>query len=122
MARQVLIVEDDGELREAIRMVLEQRGYSVGTAATGAIALEALAAGERPCLILLDLAMPAMDGWAFLQHARRQPSMTGIPIVVLSGRLLGGNRDAALPADGYIRKPVSAEELLTQVARYCKPR
>ncbi|MFN2385233.1 MAG: response regulator transcription factor [Thermoanaerobaculia bacterium] len=120
MAGRILIVEDDGELREAIRMLLEENGYVALTAATGAGALEALAGGERPCLILLDLAMPAMDGWAFLQHARRQPSMAGIPIVVLSGKLLGGNRDTALPADDYIRKPVSAEELLAQVARYCK--
>ena len=120
MPDHVLIIEDDDELREALRMALEENGYPARTAATGAIAFEALATGERPCLILLDLAMPTMDGWAFLQHARRQPFMAGIPIVVLSGRLLGDGRDNALPADGYIRKPVTDEQLLAEVARYCK--
>lgn len=120
MPDYVLIVEDDDELREALRVALEEHGYPARTAATGADAFEALATGARPCLILLDLAMPAMDGWAFLQQTRRQSFMAGIPIVVLSGKLLGGGRDDALPADGYIRKPVSAEELLAQVARYCK--
>ena len=120
MPDHVLIVEDDDELREALRVALEEHGYSARTAATGADAVEALATGARPCLILLDLAMPDMDGWSFLQQARRQPFMAGIPIVVLSGKLLGDGRDHALSADGYIHKPVSAEDLLAQVARYCK--
>lgn len=120
MADQVLIVEDDAALRESLRATLQERGYSVATAESGTVALEVLGSGERPCLILLDLAMPAMDGWTFLQHARRQPAIAGIPIVVLSGRLLGPSRDSALPADGYIRKPVRADDLLAQVERYCK--
>jgi len=122
MESHILIVEDDPALRESLRQTLEEGGYAARTADTGAAAFDALGAGQRPCLILLDLAMPGMDGWTFLQQARRQPAMAGIPIVVLSGRLLGPARDSALPADGYIRKPVRAEELLAQVARYCGAR
>ena len=117
----ILVVEDDAALRAMVGELLQDRGYAVETAETGQAAWEELRNGSRPCLILLDLMMPSMTGWDFLQKIRTEPSLDGIPVVVLSGYLLGGSRDAALHATGFVKKPIEPAALLAEVERYCQP-
>jgi two-component system, chemotaxis family, chemotaxis protein CheY len=116
--RSVLVVDDDADIREVIAMVLEGEGYAPVTAADGGEALRLLR-GYRPCLILLDLMMPGVDGWQFREAQLEDGSLAGIPIVILTG---GGNVDAhatALRAAAALEKPVDLEVLLETVDRHC---
>jgi CheY-like chemotaxis protein len=70
---RVLIVDDDPEIRESMRMVLEDEGYHVREAADGVAALDELHRDQQPCVVLLDLMMPRMNGWEFLGAAASDP-------------------------------------------------
>src|SRR5687768_9874219 len=83
-AAQALVVDDDDEIRAAYAELLTGRGYAVVEARHGAAALELLASGAvRPVVVLLDLAMPVMNGWELLSAAR--PQLAGVPVIVISG-------------------------------------
>jgi len=82
----VLVVEDDDANREFLRMLLEGEGFLVATACDGREALDWLMSHSRPSLVLLDLEMPRMNGWEFLQEADRTSALTGINVVMLTGR------------------------------------
>ena len=117
---RILIVEDDSDLREALTQVLSDEGYDVLGAAHGAEALDSLRTGRRPCLILLDLTMPVMNGWQFRDIQRHDPEISGIPVIVLSA---GQDLPAQMPVLGleeFIRKPIRLEFLLDSVARFCR--
>jgi CheY-like chemotaxis protein len=111
----ILLVDDDLDIRESIRDVLEEEGYSVLAAANGAEALEALPALRPPCVVLLDLMMPVMDGWQFLEEARNRGLLKNVPVVVLTA-----SREFAVPtgASELVRKPVGLDDLLAAVARH----
>lgn len=110
--RRILLVDDDAELRQAMRLLLERQGYAVLETATGANAL-AVAEAYQPSLILLDLGLPDGDGLDFAQQLRRRPSTTRIPIVVLNPEVVTGQRAEALAkiCAGTIPKPVTRERL-----------
>ncbi len=113
----VLVVEDDPHIREAMRELLEIEGYTVVEAANGSEALARVRDCEgEPCLILLDLMMPVMDGWEFLSVVRDDGALAGIPIAVVSAVV-----DKARLPEGtqYLRKPVDMETLLHTVAGHC---
>jgi CheY-like chemotaxis protein len=116
-ARPILVVEDDPATRDALVALLEDEGYAVKTAENGRHALDVLARGEPPSLILLDLMMPVMDGWQFLDQRRRidDADRRSAPVVLLSG--LGFIRGAAGVAD-FLRKPIDPDELLGCVRRF----
>jgi len=116
---KVLVVEDNESQASGLRDALEGEGYEVETAKDGVEALESLDRGAPPDLILLDLMMPRMDGWQFMEEWRRRPAKPRIPIVLLSG--VGPIPDAPGVAD-FIRKPVNTGKLLDCVARYCRRR
>src|SRR5690349_19870491 len=81
----VLVVEDDHDVRVSIRGVLEEAGYTVLSVTEGNSALEVLElTTSPPALILLDLKLPVMDGWQVVEHVRRMPALTHIPIVIMS--------------------------------------
>ena len=82
----ILVVEDDQDTREGLAEVLAVAGYLVRTAANGKIALEQ-ARENRPDLIVLDLAMPVMNGWQFLEVQRRDPRLAAIPVIVASASI-----------------------------------
>jgi CheY-like chemotaxis protein len=112
--KTVLIVEDDEQVRDAIAQALQDEGYTVSIAANGREALDALGTGRtEPRLILLDLAMPVMDGWEFLRERERQPRLAGIPVCAVTAA-------ENLPGDVEhgIRKPFRLEDLLAVVAHY----
>jgi CheY-like chemotaxis protein len=113
----VFIVEDDVDTREMLEHFLETEGYAVETAANGKIALERLAGGVKPAVILLDLMMPVMDGWQFRRAQVRDSSLARIPVIVVSAA--GRERVTQIDADDYLSKPVNLDELLARVTHYC---
>src|SRR5215510_5543427 len=80
----VLIVEDDADLREMMAQLLSLEGFQTAAVANGREALEYLQGGEAPHLILLDLMMPVMDGWEFRRQQQADPSLSRVPVIVLS--------------------------------------
>ncbi len=96
---------------------LELEGYQVEVAANGRQALERLTAGMQPCVILLDLMMPVMDGWQFRREQVRSPELAEIPVIVVSAA--GRDRIAEIDANAYLTKPVDLEQLLERVSHYC---
>src|SRR5689334_4531116 len=119
-ARSVLIVEDDEDIRELLADVLRDQGYPVLTAKNGIEALASLRSGAKhPGLILLDLMMPVMNGFQFLEAFRGDPDLKSIPVTVVTahGALAAAERDAlAVP---ILAKPVALPVLLETVARHC---
>lgn len=116
---RILVVDDDSALREALAEFLEERGYDVSCAGDGAEALAILAAGAAPDAILLDLAMPRMDGWAFRAAQLRDARWAGIPTIVLSASLgPDGTLEKLAPALA-LRKPFDLRRLLDALARLC---
>ena len=115
----VLLVEDDDDLREDLALILTNRGYRIETARNGAEALERLRApGPLPCLILLDLMMPVMNGWEFRAAQLADPAIAAVPVVVMtaaSPRDPGG----ALQALAYYQKPIKLEDLLALMGEHC---
>jgi CheY-like chemotaxis protein len=112
--RPLLIVEDDEAVREAMREALEEEGYSIICAADGEQALEILARGPRPRIILLDLMMPVMNGWELLKVLRDSAALARIPVVILSA---AGNA-AAPPGVPAVKKPISVQSLVRLVEDY----
>jgi len=115
----VLVVEDDEDVRDALVSILESEGYFACAARHGGEALAQLQAGKTPCVILLDLMMPVMDGWTFCQEREKSPSFAEIPIVVLSAVPRRDPRNAVLRAVDHLSKPVDIGKLLAAVERYC---
>jgi len=104
---RALIVEDNVDNYELVRFLLERAGYEVFSAANGRDGIE-MARRERPDLILMDLAMPEMDGWDATKALKTDPATRHIPILALTARTLPADRKRALDAgcDGYISKPI----------------
>jgi CheY-like chemotaxis protein len=117
--RCLLLVDDDPDIREAMTFVLESAGYRVQTATNGFEAIERLRVDEAPCLILLDLMMPVMNGWEFRAEQTRDPKLAAIPLVVVTGAGQAAQKAASLGATGVLEKPVELDVLLSVVERYC---
>ena len=112
---RVCVVEDDVDLRRTLSEALEAQGYEVMVAANGAEALDALRQeATPPCLILLDLMMPVMNGYEFRAVQRADPALSGIPVVVISAHERSG-----VDADDFLAKPVPLRRLLSVIQRYC---
>jgi two-component system, chemotaxis family, chemotaxis protein CheY len=112
----VLVVEDDPDQRDAIVLALENAGYTVLGAGDGGEALELLQAGTRPCVILLDLMLPDVDGVQFRKEQLASPTFADVPVVVVSAY---GQRTRAkhLQVADYLQKPVEIDRLLAVVER-----
>ena len=116
----ILVVEDDIDLREVLAVVLEGEGYPVIEAAHGRDALEKLRAQESVCLILLDLFMPTMNGWAFRKEQLKDPAIAQIPVVVVSADATAARQAGAdLGVAATMTKPIDFDRLLNVVSRYC---
>ena len=118
MPSAVLVVEDDRDSRELLALLLELHGYRVLMAPDGAAALEVLAT-ERPCVILLDLMMPRMNGWQFRAAQRADGRLRSIPVVVISADGNAEREARAVEAHACLRKPVDAARLLELVRDCC---
>ena len=110
----VLVIEDDIDARHIYSEFLRSRHFTVFTAVDGRVGLDKISE-LRPDLIVLDLAMPRVDGWTVLQHVRESSISAGIPVVVVSA--MTDARDAAFKAgcDAYLAKPCSPETLYLQI-------
>jgi CheY-like chemotaxis protein len=117
MTSNILVVDDDADLRETLQLLLDDSGYGVTAVANGRAALDQLKAGARPSLILLDLMMPEMNGWQFLERARADSMLGSIPVVIMTARRKGGDLLPA-PSRQVLHKPFDRFKLLTTIARY----
>jgi CheY-like chemotaxis protein len=113
----ILIVDDDEAIREALQLALETEGYATAVATQGAEALAWLGEHPAPGLVLLDLMMPVMDGWAVIDDLRQTNRLVDVPIVVITafGRDLG--TAASLP---QLRKPIELTTLMEAVGQHCR--
>src|SRR5437868_4530767 len=96
MARTVLIVDDHDDIRAILRDVLVEEGYDVLVACNGEEGLTKLRGAVRPCVVLLDLMMPVMDGWQLLEAMRADHHLRAIPVMVLSAAFARGD-DMQIP-------------------------
>jgi CheY-like chemotaxis protein len=115
----VLVVDDDEAIRETIQEILQEQGFSVATARNGAEALAWLRASSAPALILLDLSMPMMDGQTFRQEQRKDPLLAPIPVIAISAAAGLAEKVRPMQIDGYLRKPMALDDLISIVGRYC---
>jgi len=114
-ARPILVVDDDPEILAMLRDFLESEGLSVRTASNGAEALETLD-DFAPALILLDMRMPVLDGWAFAERFHER-ALT-YPIVVMTAAKSARRWAEEIGATGYIAKPFDVNELLEIIERH----
>jgi CheY-like chemotaxis protein len=117
MARSILLVDDNDDIREAMALVLEDAGYEVTAATGGDEAFELLRGGYRPCVILLDLMMPGLSGWDLHRELRSDATWCSIPIVVVSA--VAAEAAAALQPTAHLQKPFTIDDLMGAVARAC---
>src|SRR2546427_12110035 len=115
--RTILIVEDDADIRELMKIFLEADGYRVNLAADGLDAFEELRAGPRPALILLDLMMPRMDGEHFLERLRGS-RFANIPVIIMSGHCAAERKAEELSVVQCLMKPVEVDQLLKTVRQF----
>jgi CheY-like chemotaxis protein len=114
--RTILVVDDDPTIRLTVAGILEDEGYTVIAAGDGLEALEKLAE-VRPAAILLDMAMPRMDGYAFAAELERRGAQETPPVIVLTADGRAAEKAARVGARGYLAKPFTLATLLAEVAR-----
>jgi CheY-like chemotaxis protein len=120
MSGDIVVIEDDADTRETLKDVLCLEGFSVSTAENGAAGLELIERIGPPCLILLDLMMPVMSGWEFLERVREHeaPSVGDAPIVVLSAAADLVDVGRRFGCD-VVRKPADIGQLVDIARRFC---
>jgi CheY-like chemotaxis protein len=114
--RTVLIVEDDQEIRETLKEIVAAEGYHTLEAQNGRVALDLIDRGNQPCLILLDLMMPEMNGWEFLEKRRQNAVIAAIPTVVVTAAGLGAT---PFGATSILKKPILLLELISLIEKHC---
>jgi two-component system cell cycle response regulator DivK len=117
----ILYVEDNQDNRKLVRRVLEADGYTVNEAENAQEALVYLNT-KPPALILMDISMPDIDGYALTTKIKAMPEFTKIPIIAMTANVMRGDRERSLEAgcDGYIQKPIDIDTLTQQIERYIK--
>jgi CheY-like chemotaxis protein len=119
----VMIVEDDADIRESLETTLAMVGHKVTTAADGVEALTLLRQDPaHPCLILLDLMMPNMNGFELMETLTADPSLRTIPVVIITGAGVAVDRHASEIKSEVLRKPFARSVLLDTVGRFCPKR
>src|SRR5262245_23820645 len=116
----VMVIDDDVDIREMIKVLLEVEGYRAVTASDGIDGMEKLSTGEQPALILLDLMMPRMDGEQFIVALRRSGRMD-VPVIVMSGHSASGKRPDKFRGHPCLTKPVELDDLMAVVRRFAGP-
>ena len=116
MRKRILIVDDNTELLQLLCLAVKDAGFSVASASTGIEGLDK-ARSLRPDLLVLDLVLPEMDGFAVCEAVRRDSTLTDLPIIMLTGLTGEFTRLAGLEsgANEYVKKPVSPDELVSRI-------
>ena len=120
--RRILLVDDDGAVRELLAEMFELEGLDVATAASGEEALRALEQGPLPNLVVLDINMPGISGAEVLRRMKERPDWANIPVAAISGTPQWESRLVSKP-DAFLAKPFEADALNEAMARLCsRPR
>src|SRR5713226_6238159 len=119
MSKRILVVEDQPDNRQIIRDMLADTGYEITEAENGEEALAAIAK-QRPDLILMDIQLPIMDGYAATRRIKSDPALRSIPIIAVTSCALNGEEEIARAAgcDDYVPKPYSPRELLAKIRQH----
>jgi two-component system, cell cycle response regulator DivK len=119
MKPRVLLIEDNEQNRYLATFLLEGRGYEVAAAEDGALGVE-LAGRLLPAVILLDIQLPTMDGYAVARELRRNANLKDVPIVAVTSYAMPGDRERAIAAgcSGYIEKPIDPETFVAEIEGY----
>lgn len=122
MANKIMVVDDEPDVVDLVKLVLESDGFNVITAYSGKEALEKIGS-EMPDLVLLDIMMPQMDGWEVYSRIRANPATKDIPVAMLTAKSQSIDKMIGLhvvKVDDYITKPFGRSELLERVKRILK--
>lgn len=111
----ILVVEDDEATREGLVDVLSDHGFATRAVANGREALDTLAVSPPPCVILLDVMMPVMNGVEFRQRQLQDPALANIPVVIVSAAAHAKSIDAS----AFVPKPLDVRRLVDTVRAYC---
>ena len=116
MTPAILLIEDNEQNRYLLTFLLEQSGYRVRSASDGPSGIEA-ARAQQPSLILLDIQLPLMDGYAVARALRQSETLRETPIIAVTSYAMPGDRDKALAAgcNGYIEKPINPETFIAEM-------
>jgi CheY-like chemotaxis protein len=111
---RVLIVDDEPEFRDSLQDLLEDKGYQVDSASNGEEALELLRASELPCVVVLDLVMPVLDGIAVFGQMQQDPRLASVPVIVSTS-------DPTHAPSGVLimKKPINLRRLLAAIEQHC---
>ncbi|HYV46723.1 MAG TPA: response regulator [Myxococcaceae bacterium] len=112
--RQILIVEDDPDIRASLRDAFEDQGYQVRCAENGQVALESLRNHARPSAVVLDLLMPVMTGNELYDAMQADPALSGIPVIVSTSEPHRAPRGCPV-----VKKPINLLAMLAAIARFC---
>jgi two-component system response regulator CpxR len=119
MPRDILVVDDDRDIRETLGEILQHEGYHVEMAENGAKAVELIRRGPAPALVLLDLMMPVMSGWEFLELAENDHDLADIPVLVVSAMPAPlAPAEAKGGVKACLHKPLKLDQLLDLVHQY----
>ena len=113
---KILLVEDNEMNRDMLSRRLQRRGYDVLLAVDGEQGV-AMAQGESPDLVLMDMSLPVLDGWEATRQLKAIPATRGIPVIALTAHALSGEREKALQAgcDDFDTKPIELPRLLEKI-------
>lgn len=118
---RVLVVEDEEETRIAYRTILEHAGWVVVEAASGDEALR-LALADPPRLMIVDISVPGLDGWETTRRVKGESRTSAVPVIAITAHALEDDRRRAaeVGCDGYLVKPITAQQLVAEVSRYAR--
>ncbi len=122
MKAKILLIEDNEKNRYLATFLLDQRGFEVTHAPDGPKGIE-LAASVQPALILLDIQLPGMDGYAVARALRANPTLQAVPIVAVTSYAMVGDREKVMAAgcNGYLEKPINPETFVNDIERFLHP-
>jgi CheY-like chemotaxis protein len=117
----IMVVEDDPDTLEALQDILTQFGYRSIGAPNGRVALTRLReeGAPQPCVIILDIRMPVMDGWKFRAEQQKDPAIASIPVIFVTADLGAEGAASAAGAAAFVPKPVEVTTLVKAVQRVC---
>lgn len=123
LCKKILVIEDNEDIREAITYALADEGYETDFAEDGRAGLEKLEGSTAPTLVLVDLMMPSMNGWEFLDEQKKRANALGHKFVTVSAvePSLSLEDPTPLQTDGALKKPIRLEELWDTVMKFCGP-
>jgi len=125
MARRILVIEDEQDIRDSLTEAIESEGYTAISAPNGRDAISMYDGNvpkeaELPDLILLDHLMPHLNGAGFLEHARKSHRLAKIPIILMTADSKAAQKATKYGADGHLHKPLELDELFSTIEKHCQ--